>query len=74
MYEPFANNYVWNLSVNIALMMGAQIGEIVDANEPVIEAAKAGADAGTEAFFNSWCGLADRLVARAEADAASGHK
>lgn len=74
MYEPFANNYVWNLSVNIALMMGGQIGEIVAANEPVIEAAKAGADAGTEAFFNSWCGLADRLVARAEADAANGHK
>lgn len=72
MYEPFANNYVWNLSVNIAMMMGAEIGEIVEANAPVIEAAKQGADAGTEAFFNSWCSLANRLIRHAERDVALG--
>lgn len=74
MYEPFPNNYVWNLSVNIALMMGAELGEILDANAPVLEAAKQGADAGTAAFFNSWCALADRLVATAEADVAQGRE
>lgn len=72
MYEPFANNYVWNLSVNIALMMGAELGEIVVANAPVIEAGKQGADAGTAAFFDSWCALADRLVGKAEANVARG--
>lgn len=68
MYEPFPGNYVWNLSVNIALGLGASIGEIVEANRPVLEAARDGADSGTVAFFDSWCGLADRLVTQAEED------
>ena len=72
MYEPFPGNYVWNLSVNIALGMGAEIGEVVEANAPVLEAAKQGADSGTAAFFESWCALADRLIAQAERDEAHG--
>lgn len=68
MYEPFPGNYVWNLSVNIALAMGASIGEIDEANKPVKDAALRGADEGTAAFFASWCGLADRLVGQAKAD------
>ena len=68
MYEPFPGNYVWNLSVNIALAMGAAIGEIDEANKPVRDAALRGADEGTAAFFDSWCGLADRLVGQAKAD------
>ena len=28
MFEYFPGNYVWNLSLNIALSSGAQIGEI----------------------------------------------
>ncbi|KLD79012.1 prolyl oligopeptidase family serine peptidase [Xanthomonas hyacinthi] len=68
MYEPFPGNYVWNLSVNLALSMGAQIGEVDEANKPVREAALQGADAGTAAFLESWGGLADRLVSQAKAD------
>ncbi|WP_449472677.1 alpha/beta hydrolase family protein [Sphingobium chungangianum] len=74
MYEPFPGNYVWNLSVNLALCMGGSIGEIDAANEPVREAAKQGADEGTAAFFESWTKLADRLVDQAEADVEAGHK
>lgn len=73
MYEPFKGNYVWNLSVNIALGTGAQLGEIVEANKPVLEVAANGADEGTIAFFDSWCALADRLVEQAKADVANGH-
>ena len=74
MYEPFPGNYVWNLSVNLALTMGGAIGEIDEANKPVLAAASRGADEGTPAFFESWTKLADRLVAQAEANAAVGHR
>jgi dienelactone hydrolase len=74
MYEPFPGNYVWNLSVNLCLAMGGNIGEITEANKSVIEAAKNGADEGTAAFFTSWIALADRLVKQAQADEKNGHK
>lgn len=73
MYEPFPGNYVWNLSVNICLAMGGSMGEITEANKPVLEAAKKGADEGTAAFFDSWTALADRLVSQAEANVKDGH-
>ena len=62
MFEPFRDNYVWNLSVNLALCMGGAIGEIDSANRVILSAAAEGEDAGTEAFFASWCALADRLA------------
>lgn len=73
MYEPFAGNYVWNLGVNICIACGGAIGEIVKMNEPVLAAAREGADAGTGAFFDSWCAGADRLVEQARRDAEAGH-
>lgn len=73
MYEPFPGNYVWNLSVNIALAMGGSIGEIADANALVTKAAEGGADAGTAAFFDAWTALADRVAAMGMADEAAGH-
>ncbi len=73
MYEPFPGNYVWNLSVNIALGIGGTIGDITAANAPVLEAAKLGADEGTAAFLDSWSALADRLVGQARTSAAAGH-
>jgi pimeloyl-ACP methyl ester carboxylesterase len=73
MYEPFPGNYVWNLSVNLCLAMGGAIGEIDRANEEVREVAGLGDDAGTEAFFTSWIGMAGRLVELAAEAAAAGH-
>jgi dienelactone hydrolase len=74
MFEPFPNNYVWNLSVNLAICMGGAIGEMDRANRAVLAAAAQGDDAGTEAFFTTWCAMADRLVEIGQADAALGHR
>jgi alpha-beta hydrolase superfamily lysophospholipase len=74
MFEPFPGNYVWNLSVNLSLAMGGAIGEIEVANERVREIARAGADRGTEAFFDSWGALGDRLVSLGETAEAAGHR
>ena len=45
LYSPFPN-YIWNLSVAIAMESGGQIGEIVDMCQPILKAADEGADAG----------------------------
>lgn len=73
MYEPFPGNYVWNLSVNLALCMGAQMGEIDAANDEIREIARNGADKGTKAFFDSWGALAARLVELGEEAESEGH-
>ena len=73
MYEPFPGNYVWNLSVNICLGMGGAIGEIDRANRVIREAAAKGEDEGTEAFFETWGAMADRLVELGQEADAQGH-
>lgn len=74
MYEPFPGNYVWNLSVNLALEMGGVMGEIDQANDKVREIALQGEDSGTEAFFHAWGAMAERLVSLGEEAEAAGHK
>lgn len=68
MFAYFPTNYVWNLSVNIALTCQAQMGEIDQICRPLIEASKNGDDGDTAAFFRSWVSKADSLVARADED------
>jgi dienelactone hydrolase len=41
---------------------------------PILEAARAGDDPGTMAFYEAWKGGSDQLLALAEADLARGHK
>jgi dienelactone hydrolase len=65
-------NYVWNLSLAIALENGGKIGEIIDMCEPIKEAAQRGEDAGTPAFMREWVKMADKLVGLAEEDKAKG--
>jgi pimeloyl-ACP methyl ester carboxylesterase len=72
MYEPFPGNYVWNLSTNLALMCGGNIGEIDEACRPIREAAARGEDAGTALFFDSWVKVARQVIANGEADEAKG--
>jgi len=50
---------------------GGAIGEIDRANEQIREVAGQGDDAGTETFFSSWIGMADRLVELADEAAAA---
>jgi esterase/lipase len=68
MLEYFPTNYVWNLSTNIALLMGGNIGEVDVICRKLEAAAKMGDDSGTVAFFEAWCEQADQLVELAEED------
>ena len=67
LFEPFPN-YVWNLSVSIALENGGKIGEIVDIIKPLMDKAEAGEDAGTADFMVEWVKMADKLVELGEED------
>ncbi len=71
LFEYFPN-YIWNLSVAMALESGAKIGEIVDMCQPIREAAASGADAGTPQFMAQWVAMADKLIELADEDEARG--
>ena len=72
MFRYFPTNYVWNLSVDLAIEMGARIGEIEAMCAPLQDAAKAPDAAGTRAFRETWVRMADQLCALAEEDQARG--
>ena len=69
LFEYFPN-YIWNLSVSIAMESGGRIGEIVDMCQPIRDAAAVGADAGTPQFMARWVEMADRLIGLADEDRA----
>ncbi|HKT86047.1 MAG TPA: alpha/beta fold hydrolase [Novosphingobium sp.] len=71
LFEYFPN-YIWNLSVAIALESGGQIGEIVDMCKPIKDAAANGADAGTLQFMAQWAAMGDKLIEMAGEDEARG--
>ena len=71
LFEYFPN-YIWNLSVAIAMESGAQIGEIVDMCQPIRNAAANGSDAGTPQFMAKWAEMGDKLIALAAEDEAKG--
>lgn len=73
MFEPFKDNYVWNLQVNLALVCGGNHGEVDVACRPILDAAAAGEDAGTAKLFDSWIAVADQVCKNAEADEAEGY-
>ncbi|MCI2240422.1 prolyl oligopeptidase family serine peptidase [Paenibacillus sp. TRM 82003] len=72
MFQYFPGNYVWNLSVNLAMEMGARIGEVDVICKPLLEAAQRGEDAGTAEFTASWERQGDVLVELAAEDEAAG--
>ncbi|MFP6851023.1 MAG: prolyl oligopeptidase family serine peptidase [Pseudomonas sp.] len=72
MFRYFPTNYVWDLSVNLAIEMGARIGEIEEMCKPLVEAAKQPDAAGTAAFRETWAKMADKLCGMAEEDEAAG--
>lgn len=72
MFKYFPTNYVWNLSVDLAIEMGARIGEIESMCAPLQEAAKAPDAAGTKAFRETWTSMADKLCELAAEDEAAG--
>jgi len=72
MFRYFPTNYVWDLSVNLSLEMGARIGEIEVMCKPLQEAAKQPDAAGTAAFRETWQNMAEKLCGLAEEDEAAG--
>jgi dienelactone hydrolase len=72
MFRYFPTNYVWNLSVDMAIEMGARIGEIEEMCAPLLEAARQPDAAGTSAFRAAWSKMADKLCEMAEEDIAAG--
>ena len=72
MFKYFPTNYIWNLSVDLAIEMGARIGEIEAMCAPLQEAAKAPDAAGTQAFRATWQQMADKLCELAAEDEAAG--
>ncbi|QDX27668.1 alpha/beta hydrolase [Sphingomonas suaedae] len=71
LFEYFPN-YIWNLSVAIALESGGRIGEIVDMCQPIKDAAASGSDAGTPQFMAKWVEMGDKLIGLADEDEAAG--
>jgi dienelactone hydrolase len=73
LFEYFPN-YIWNLSVAIALESGGRIGEIVDMCQPIRDAAASGADAGTPQFMAQWTAMGEKLLELAEEDLAENRR
>ena len=71
LYSPF-KNYIWNLSVAIAMESGGRIGEIVDMCQPILDAAANGGDAGTPLFMKAWAAMGEKLLDLAAEDEAAG--
>lgn len=74
MFRYFPTNYVWNLSVDLAIEMGARIGEIEEMCAPLQEAANQPDAAGTSAFRETWSKMADKLCSLAEEDEVAGRR
>jgi dienelactone hydrolase len=74
MFQYFPTNYVWSLSTMIALTHGGNIGEVDAMCAPILEAARAGDDPGTLAFYEAWKGGGDKLIELANENLAQGQK
>lgn len=72
MFKYFPTNYVWNLSVDLAIESGAKIGEIEEMCAPLQEASKAPDAAGAQAFRETWERMANKLCGLAEEDETRG--
>jgi dienelactone hydrolase len=72
LFRYFPNNYVWNLSVDLAIEMGARMGEVEEMCAPLMEASTQPDASGTQAFRETWARMADKLVTLAQEDQARG--
>jgi dienelactone hydrolase len=73
LFEYFPN-YVWNLSLAIAMESGGQLGDIIDMCAPLREKAAKGEDAGTDEFLAEWVKKAETLISLADEDRQRGRE
>ncbi|HEY7066851.1 MAG TPA: prolyl oligopeptidase family serine peptidase [Chloroflexota bacterium] len=71
MYYFFADNYMWSQAVLRALFTGANPGEVLQVVEALQDAA---ADYDAEAWYAAWRAQGERLLERAEREAADEHR
>ena len=74
MFEYFDGNYSWNMAINLALGMGASIGDIDEASRPLRPLAANNDDAAAEKFFETWTALGGKVKRMAAADAKAGRR
>lgn len=74
MFEYFEGNYTWNMAINMALGMGASIGDVDEASRPLRALAGDNDDAAAEKFFETWTTLGAKAKRMADSDAAAGRK
>jgi dienelactone hydrolase len=74
MFDYFEGNYTWNMAVNIALGMGASIGDIDGVSKALRPYAKQNDDAAAELWFTAWNGLGAKIRKLAQDDEAKGRK
>ena len=72
MFRYFPNNYVWNLSVDLAIEAGARIGEIEEICAPLMDASKQPDAEGTRTFMQTWVAMGDKLCSLADDDIGRG--
>jgi dienelactone hydrolase len=74
LFEFFPKNYVWNLSLSLAMASGAEIGELIDMCAPLQKAAALGSDIGTNEFLAEWVKKAADLIELAHEDQLRGRQ
>lgn len=72
MFRFFPKNYVWDLSVNLSIEMGAKMGEMQEMCGPLLAASEQPDAKGVATFRDAWVAMADRLVDLAHEDDALG--
>ena len=72
MFQYFPTNYVWNLSINLAIEMGAKMGELDEICAPLVDLSKGGENEGTLQFMQRFSDMGDKLVALAREDESHG--
>ncbi|AJQ95696.1 alpha/beta hydrolase family protein [Gynuella sunshinyii] len=68
MFRYFPTNYPWDLSINLALEMGAKIGEIEEMCAPLKDVATQPDGTASMAFRESWVRMANKLHEMAKED------
>lgn len=72
MFEYFPKNYAWSLGVSASIAMGAEMSEIQEALAPLVPLQNEPSVEATEAWYQSWMKIAEKLQRLAEADEVAG--